>query len=176
MLSTLLKLLRPRGRSMDPLQVSMTGVRMGERFLQIGCDDRALLAGLAAKVGLSGVAAAVVFSDGAAGLARRAGTKVGALIDVQQTSPSTISVEPGAYDLIVVDDTAGSFAGLDEAERRLCLASAMTAVRVGGRIEVIERAAQASRTEAELSQAGFKPVRVLAQTDRWRFVEGLKTR
>ena len=30
---------------MDPLQVSMTGVRMGERFLQIGCHDRALLAG-----------------------------------------------------------------------------------------------------------------------------------
>ena len=37
---------------MDPLHVSMTGVRMGERFLQIGCHDRALLSGLAAKVGL----------------------------------------------------------------------------------------------------------------------------
>ena len=44
---------------MDPLHVSMTGVRMGERFLQIGCNDRALLAGLAAKVGLSGTAAAL---------------------------------------------------------------------------------------------------------------------
>ena len=30
---------------------------MGERFLQIGCYDRALLAGLASKVGLSGTAA-----------------------------------------------------------------------------------------------------------------------
>ena len=44
--------MRKRGAaSMDPLQVSMTGVRMGERFLQIGCHDKALLAGLAAKVG-----------------------------------------------------------------------------------------------------------------------------
>src|SRR6185369_16873839 len=32
---------RKGGRSMDPLHVSMTGVRMGERFLQIGCDDKA---------------------------------------------------------------------------------------------------------------------------------------
>jgi hypothetical protein len=175
MLSLLLKLLRPRRRSMDPLQVSMTGVRMGERVLQIGCDDRALLGGLAAKVGLSGAAAAVVFTDGAARLARRVGAKVGALIDVQQTSPSSITVEPGAYDLVVVDDTAGAFANLDDGQRRRCLASAMAAARVGGRVEVIERAAHASRTEAELSQAGFKPVRVLAQTDRWRFVEGLKT-
>jgi hypothetical protein len=175
MLSLLLKLLRPRRRSMDPLQVSMTGVRMGERFLQIGCDDRALIGGLAAKVGLSGVAAAVVFSDEGAALARRAGEKVGALIDVQQTSPSSITVEPGAYDLVVVDDTAGSFARLDDGQRRRCLASAMEAARVGGRIEVIERVAQASRSEAELTQAGFKPVRVLAETDRWRFVEGLKT-
>jgi hypothetical protein len=34
---------RGRGQAMDPLHVSMTGVRMGERFLQIGCNDRALL-------------------------------------------------------------------------------------------------------------------------------------
>jgi hypothetical protein len=175
MLSMILRLLRPARRSMDPLQVSMTGVRMGERFLQIGCDDRALLAGLAAKVGLSGTAAAVVFSDRAAALARRAGEKVGALIDVQQTAPSSIAVAPGAYDLIVVDDTAGSFASLGDDQRRQCLASAMAAARLGGRIEVIERLAPPRRTEAELSQAGFKPVRVLAETDRWRFVEGLKT-
>ena len=76
MASTMMFLLRmlmrkARGRAMDPLQVSMTGVRMGERFLQIGCDDRALLAGLAAKVGLSGTAAVAAFDD-ERGEARRA--------------------------------------------------------------------------------------------------------
>ena len=30
-----------RGGSMDPLHVSMTGVRMGERFLQIGVSRQA---------------------------------------------------------------------------------------------------------------------------------------
>ena len=54
MMFLLRMLLRSRARAMDPLQVSMTGVRMGERFLQIGCHDRALLSGLAAKVGLAG--------------------------------------------------------------------------------------------------------------------------
>jgi hypothetical protein len=51
----LLRMLMRRGRgpAMDPLQVSMTGVRMGERFLLIGCSDKGLLSGLAAKVGLS---------------------------------------------------------------------------------------------------------------------------
>ena len=36
----LLRMLMKKGRggAMDPLHVSMTGVRMGERFLQIGCS------------------------------------------------------------------------------------------------------------------------------------------
>ena len=45
-----------RQRTMDPLHVTMTGVRMGERFVQVGCDDAALLRGLAGKVGLTVVA------------------------------------------------------------------------------------------------------------------------
>src|SRR6187402_1221979 len=71
------------GGAMDPLHVSMTGVRMGERFLQIGCNDRALLAGLAAKVGLSGTAAVAAFDEEQARRATSIGTKVGALIEVQ---------------------------------------------------------------------------------------------
>src|SRR6185436_4676626 len=74
---------RGRGPAMDPLQVSMTGVRMGERFLQIGCHDRSLLSGLAAKVGLSGTAAVAAFNDEQARRAASIGVKVGALIEVQ---------------------------------------------------------------------------------------------
>ena len=43
LLRTLMK--KGRGRPMDPLHVSMTGVRMGERFLQIGCHDLAFWQG-----------------------------------------------------------------------------------------------------------------------------------
>ena len=74
---------RGRGAAMDPLQVSMTGVRMGERFLQIGCNDKSLLAGLAAKVGLSGTAAVAAFNANEARLAASIARKVGALIDVK---------------------------------------------------------------------------------------------
>ena len=50
-------------------------------------------------------------------------------------------------------------------------------MRPGGRIEVISRLK--SETSSfdplnELSAAGFKPVRVLAERDRYRFVEGLR--
>jgi hypothetical protein len=55
-----------RHRQMDPLHVTMTGVRMGERFLQLGCDDASLLGGLAAKVGLSGACAVIAFDEDAA--------------------------------------------------------------------------------------------------------------
>ena len=81
MIGIFLRLLKGgRTRAMDPLQVSMTGVRMGERFLQIGCHDRALLSGLAAKVGLSG-AAAVATTDAGVGQARRRGRRQGRRAD-----------------------------------------------------------------------------------------------
>jgi hypothetical protein len=174
MLAVLLRALRRSGtRAMDPLHVAMTGVRMGERFLQIGCDDRALLAGLASKVGLSGGAAAVVFDERSAALAQKLAARVGALVEVQQCSPGAIAAG-GAYDLIVVDDTAGAVANLSAGDRARCFASAHDAARPGGRIEVIERATPPSRTETELACAGFKPVRVLAERDGRRFIEGLK--
>src|SRR6187402_671357 len=91
MMFLLRMLMRKRGAaSMDPLQVSMTGVRMGERFLQIGCHDKALLAGLAAKVGLSGTAALAAFDDEQATRASSVGAKVGALIETHRIEGRTL--------------------------------------------------------------------------------------
>ncbi len=47
----------------DPLPVSMTGARAGERVLQVGGDDPALAGLLAAKPGLNGHAAIVVATE-----------------------------------------------------------------------------------------------------------------
>ena len=41
------------------LAVSMVGIKLGNALLQLGCGDGGLLAALAAKVGLTGRAAAV---------------------------------------------------------------------------------------------------------------------
>jgi hypothetical protein len=176
----LLRMLMKKGRggSMDPLHVSMTGVRMGERFLQIGCHDKALLAGLAAKVGLSGTSAVAALDSGDAERARKAGTKVGALIEIYDIDKGRAwPIPEEQFDMIVIDDTTDGFASLDAAMRQACLQNALRAVRAGGRIEVIARLkpeASAYDPLNELSAAGFKPVRVLAERDRFRFVEGLR--
>jgi len=175
-----------RHRQMDPLHVTMTGVRMGERFLQVGCDDPSLLGGLAAKVGLSGACAVVAFEQSAAERARKVGTSVGALIDVRVVSPADFGNEVTDVDMVVVDDTRGSFARMRGEDRQAVLGEARRALRQGGRIEVVERVAvtgllggAVSRpadyvAESELAAAGFKPVRLLAEKAGIRFVEGLR--
>ena len=77
---------------MDPLHVSMTGVKMGERFLMIGCDDRALLSGLAAKTGLSGLRPLRRLKTKASSRAKAVGAKIGALIEAQVTEASTSAI------------------------------------------------------------------------------------
>jgi SAM-dependent methyltransferase len=167
---------RGRGQAMDPLQVSMTGVRMGERFLQIGCNDKALLGGLAAKVGLSGTAAVAVFSRAEAARAAAIGQKIGALIEVKHLQQGgDWPFEDSAFDMVVVDDTGGTFRGI-EWQGDLLL-NGWRALRPGGRIEVVtpvNTAANHADFEQLLSAAGFKPVRVLAERNELRFVEGLR--
>jgi len=166
---------RGGGRTMDPLHVSMTGVRMGERFIQIGCDDRSLLAGLAAKVGLSGSAAVAVFDEASAGRARATGAKVGALIDVHVIASGQLPFDSGQIDLLVIDDTRAALSSRPDDIRRMILSEALRTVRTGGRIEAVESMGNSPITRArELEQAGFKPVRVLAEKDGFRFIEGLK--
>ena len=160
---------------MDPLHVSMTGVRMGERFIQIGCDDRSLLAGLAAKVGLSGAAAVVAFDEAAAERARATGARVGALIDVQVIASGTLPFDSAGVDLVVIDDTRAALSSRPDEIRRMILSEALRAVRIGGRIEAVESMSKTPTTLAsDLEKAGFKPVRALAERDGFRFVEGLK--
>jgi hypothetical protein len=175
-----------RQRQMDPLHVTMTGVRMGERFLQIGCDDPSLLGGLAAKVGLSGTCMVVAFDEAAGNRARAVGVKMGALIDVRVVDPGRFGGDATGFDMVVVDDTRGTFARMREADRAAALGEAKRALRDGGRLEIVERVAvtgflggHVTRpddyvAEAQLTAAGFKPVRLLAEKAGVRFVEGLK--
>ena len=170
-------LTRARGRTMDPLQVSMTGVRMGERFLQIGCHDRALLSGLAAKVGLSGTAAVAAFDDDEAKRAGGVGAKIGALIDAHKIEGRALPFDSNQFDMVVVDDTNGRFAAIADDVRLEYLREARRVIRQGGRIEIVEGTTtrpQAYDALRDLAAAGFTPARMLAERDGFRFLEGLR--
>jgi hypothetical protein len=176
-----------RQPAIDPLQVAMTGIRMGERFVLVGCDDALLLAGLGAKVGLSGAAAAVVFDEHQAVLAKRAAEREGFLLDFKIARDGDLPFDDGAYDMVVVDDTKGGFANRAKDVRAHVLRDALRVLRgKGGRIEIVEGlgstgmfAKPTPRPAAydiakQLEAAGFRPVRVLAEVTSFRFVEGLK--
>lgn len=161
-----------RMRAMDPLQVAMTGVRMGERYLQIFCADKTLTSGLAMKTGLSGTAALAAPDETHAARARNAAEKAGALIDVQVGSPTAWPWPREAFDMIVIDNTAGSLTAMPDSDRSALLTAARGVLRRGGRVELIERVTT-SPSDALLQGAGFRPVRTLAEKDGFRFVEGL---
>jgi ubiquinone/menaquinone biosynthesis C-methylase UbiE len=178
-----------RMRAMDPIQVAMTGVRMGERVLQIACDDTVLLMGLASKVGLSGTAALAVSDEAQAARGRAAAAKAGALLELKVGPIDALAFESGAFDMVVVDDTGGRLAELDANRRDACLREACRVLRPGGRVEIIERVgggwfggqartsseyAAAGGAEAALGRAGFAPVRQLIEKNGFRFVEGLR--
>jgi ubiE/COQ5 methyltransferase family len=186
-MTIIFKMLRKRGggRNMDPLHVSMTGVKMGETFVMIGCDDRSLMSGLASKVGLSGVAAVATFDDDSAQRVASVGVKIGALIDVRPIEGTTLPFDSDGFDMVVVDDTRGGFAARSAEVRSALLREALRIVRSGGRVEVVEglggglfggsitRPAGYDVAQ-ELATAEFKPVRVLAERDGFKFVEGLR--
>ena len=174
---------------MDPLQVAMTGVRMGERYLQLFCSDATLTRGLATKTGLSGTAALAAPDQAQAARARAAAGKAGVLIDIQVTPPSTLPWEDASFDMVVIDETGGGFSALDESEGTAMLRAVFTVLRAGGRVELIERLGsglfggapdapayyrERGGAEGALRAAGFNPVRTLAEKDGFRFVEGLK--
>ena len=114
-----------RMRAMDPLQVAMTGVRMGERYLQVFCSDATLTRGLATKTGLSGTAALAAPDDAQAARARRAASKAGVLIDVKVTPPATLPWEEASFDMVVIDETGGGFSSLGRSERTATLQAAL---------------------------------------------------
>ena len=189
------RFLRKPASERDPLTVTMSGVRLGERALQIGHGDARSIALIAAKTGLTGTAAIVVADDHAAVRIRRAVTDTGALVDLRVVAESRLPFEDASFDAVVFHDTsqiAGSGGGRAAEWLREC----RRLLRTGGRIITIEpgtpvgfRALFAARqsedqgvpaaedgpTVTALRAAGFTTVRVLADREGLRFIEGFKT-
>src|SRR6185436_8555509 len=123
----------------DPfmLIVGMTSVKMGDRLAQIGCAHGGRLAAVAAKVGLSGRAIAVVPDETSAERARKGAEQAGVLVDIETAPPTKLPLDDSSFDLVVIDNTDGMLTALSADDQRSAVREARRIARPGGRLMVI---------------------------------------
>ncbi len=183
-------LFRKSGSPYD-LAVSMTGVKMGDRLLQLGCGDGGLLAALAAKVGLTGRACGLDAEATPAAAARARAAKAGVLVEIEVAPYQMLPFDPESFDLVVARDLIATMGPYD---RVRCLQEARRVLRPGGRFIVIEPARRGGLgalinrgdrdpsytsqggAERALTEEGFAAVRRLAEREGVAFYEGVKAR
>lgn len=173
------------------LAVSMVGVKLGHALLQLGCGDGGLLAALAAKVGLTGRAAAVDATREGVAAGDRGAARGGVLVETAQAAYDRLPHEDAGFDIVVIDDL---LATMRPEDRVACLRETRRVLRPAGRLIVVERirrgglGALVSRrhedphylasggAEPAVRAEGFVAVRTLAERDGLRFVEGVRPR
>jgi ubiquinone/menaquinone biosynthesis C-methylase UbiE len=175
------------------LSVSMTGVKLGDRVVFVGVPDGARIAAIAAKVGLSGRAVAVVPDEEGGARVNRAAASAGVLIDTETADATQLPFADGEFDIAVIDDTAALLEQLRDDARAVIVREAARVLRPGGRVLLIGAAEPTglgkliSKTpgsplvvsggaNALLEHSGFGMVRTLAERESLVFVEGLKAR
>jgi ubiquinone/menaquinone biosynthesis C-methylase UbiE len=183
-----------RGDDPYPLVVSMTGVKMGDRIALIGCAHGARLAAIAAKVGLSGRAVAVVPDESSAARVRKGAEHGGVLVEVDVAPLTHLPGGDDAFDVAIVDDTAGLLGTMRAEARVETIRELLRILRPGGRVLILGAAERggfgAILTRAQsgppftssgdanraLEADGFRSVRTLAEREGIVFVEGVKPR
>ena len=176
------------------LIVGMTGVKMGDTLVQIGCAHGGRLAAVAGKVGLSGRAVVAAPDEASANRARKAAEDAGVLVEIEVAPPTRLPLPDDEFDLAVADDTAGLFGSLRAEDRVTAVRELLRVLRPGGRVLVIGSmprgglGAVLSRTQhgppfvasgdatRTLEADGFRSVRRLAEREGLVFVEGIKPR
>jgi len=176
------------------LVVGMTGVKLGDRVIQVGCAHGGRLASIAAKVGLSGRALAIVPDEASAVRAQKASANAGVLIEVETAWPTNLPVEDGTFDLAVLDDTGGLFSTMPAEDRVATVRELARVLRAGGRAMIIGTAprqglgallskaqtgpslAASGEATRALEADGFRAARTLAEREGLVFVEGIKPR
>jgi SAM-dependent methyltransferase len=172
----------------EPLAVSMSGVRAGERVLQIGGSDPAIVRAIGEKVGLTGLSTIVVGNETAATRLRSAVGEGLAVADVRIEPLDRLPFDDAIYDVAIVHNADGLLTSLDSAVRESVMRQWRRVLRPGGRVIVLDpgaptglralfgaKSASAVDTVAALQAAGFSAVRVLGDRQGYRFIEGLKS-
>jgi ubiquinone/menaquinone biosynthesis C-methylase UbiE len=167
----------------------MAGAKLGDRCLFMGSGDALMIAALAVKVGLTG-RACVVDSDAARVQdAERIALAEGALVEATVAPLEGVPFDSESFDLVVVRDLASGASGRPADAQVAIVREAHRVLRPGGRSMIIDSMPRGglfspkSTTEASteavaladlLKAQGFVAVRVLAEREGLRFVEGVK--
>ena len=182
-----------RGGDPHLLAVSMTGVKLGDRVAFVGCPDADRIAAIAAKVGLSGRAAAAMPDAAATARMNKAAANAGVLVDTDLADAKSLPYGDGDFDLVVVDDTGAFIEQLPDGDRPAVAREIVRVLRPGGRVVVVGGGEPEgltrlmSKTPASplvvsgavntlLESNGFGIVRTLAEREGLVFIEGLKPR
>jgi SAM-dependent methyltransferase len=168
-----------------PLIVSMTGLRLGDSVLFLGCHDPKAIAQVALKPGLSGRVCVVDDAAARVNAAEAAAQAEGALVEATVAPLSSMPFDADTFDAVI---SIRLFSHLDQAARGPAVREAFRVTRPGGRCVVVEEggsrglAGLFSRTapigaadiEAALQAGGFRGVRMLADRNRLLFLEGAR--
>jgi SAM-dependent methyltransferase len=174
-----------RRSTLDPLAVSMSGVKLADRLLVIGCSDPVLIAAIAAKVGLTGRACAVDEDPSLVTNAAQIAEREGVLIESAPAPGLRVPYPDESFDVVVVRDTGSSTMITPGSP---VFAEARRALRSGGRCVVIlgetrggfgglfggSRPPQADSVTPVFQSAGFLAVRTLAEREGLLYLEGVK--
>jgi ubiquinone/menaquinone biosynthesis C-methylase UbiE len=157
-----------RRSTLDPLSVSMAGVKLADRVLVIGCGDARFIAALAVKTGLTGRACALDESPERANQAKAIALREGALIESFSSPYHALPFDPDAFDLVVLREIPAAPTAAFEQARRV--------LRGGGRCMAILPPPEggADALLDHFRQAGFVAVRTLAEREGLVFVEAVK--
>jgi ubiquinone/menaquinone biosynthesis C-methylase UbiE len=172
------------------LVVGMAGVKLGDRFAQLGCANGGRMAAVARQVGLSGHAVAVVPDDASAARARKGAADEGVLVEVEVAPLNSVPLPDAGLDLVIIDETDGMLASMTMGDRDAAVREAARVLRPGGRVMVIAGGTRSGMSglfarsrpgppidiNAALAGSGFRSVRTLAEREGLIFLEGVKPR
>ena len=113
----------------------MTGVKLGDRLLVIGCAHAKLVAQLALKPGLTGRACALDENAAMSARAAEAALREGALLESETAPPTMLPHNDSAFDIVVMNH---ALAGIQPDRRVAFLNEARRVLREGGRCVAVE--------------------------------------
>ena len=117
------------------LGVAMSGVKMGDQLLQLGCGNGKLFAALASKVGLTGHALGIDDKHTACERAKTAAEKAGVFVEVEHGSYAALNSNDSLFDLTVIHHIIGN---MEPEQRVACLQETYRVLKSGGRCVIIE--------------------------------------